>query len=53
MTKRKAAPRSIRDIYLIAIEASADPRTVQKYLAGKKVRGQVADRIRAVVEAGK
>ncbi len=34
----------------LAVEASCDPRTLRKVLAGKPVRGLAADRARAVLE---
>lgn len=47
-----AKPRPI-DVMRIAVAAEADPRTVQKFLRGKAVRGMVEDRIgRAVASLG-
>lgn len=43
-----ATPRVSKAVVLsIAGEAEADPRSVRKVLAGKPVRGMVADRIEA------
>lgn len=42
-------PRNV-DVLNIAAAASADPRTVRKYLRGEPVLGRIADRLGAALE---
>jgi hypothetical protein len=47
----KKAMYTDEDIARMANAAVSDPRTVLRYLAGLPVRGKVAERIQAVVDA--